>query len=120
MLIALITKNASLLSLYVSRLLYCTEIMEVSLLLCLFTGFVEESDPCDDHGELFELLLLVPLQEHHECSQFSLREDALQSSWDTEKSQLQSIQPQALVQVIGHHFWFSFCVPVHPSGDEGV
>lgn len=59
--------------------------MEISLLFILFTGFVEESDPCDDHGELFELLLLVPLQEHHEGSQFSLREDALQSSWKKEK-----------------------------------
>lgn len=46
----------------------------------LLTGFVEDSDPCYNHAELIELLLLVPLQEHHEGSQLSLREDALQGS----------------------------------------
>lgn len=68
--------------------MYCTEFSGVSLLFGFFTGFVEESDSCDDHGELFELLLLVLLQEHHEGPQLSQREDALQSDWDKERLRL--------------------------------
>lgn len=55
-----------------------TELTEVGLLLFLLAGPVEEHDPCDGHGELPELLLFVSLQQNHEGSQLSGREDALQ------------------------------------------
>lgn len=58
---ALFLTMSSLLLWSYGSLVCCTQFSEVSVLFSLLAGFVEESDPCDNHGELIELLLLVLL-----------------------------------------------------------